>query len=206
MKKFILFGMVFLAALIFYSNVTFSFPHGYPTQETYDSQVDLDTAEATIVINTASISANTTNVAKKANFECDVFKEPETKWHFDWKDNFPKEIQEVIVKNHRADIRTKEGLVIELQNSSISSQQIRERENFYSNMIWILNGNTIAKNLKIGIKLREFNYKIRIFNWKWFHKSWLSAKKPIFVDMGGDTLFLIRIKNENGMGFAKKSR
>lgn len=41
---------------------------------------------------------------------------------------------------HRADIRRDDGLVIELQASSISAEEIAEREAFYGEMVWLLDG------------------------------------------------------------------
>jgi len=122
----------------------------------------------------------------KVDSECDSFGEPETEWHFNWKKQFPNENQEVRMENHRADIRSSEGIIIELQNSSITPEKIREREEFYKDMIWILNGETIAKNI-------EF-YKQR-YKWKWFPESWRCVSKPIYIDLGDIFLYLLDISN-----------
>lgn len=77
------------------------------------------------------------------NSACDSWKEGETEWHRNWKAQFPEEWQEVIItkenEKHIADIQTKDGLIIEFQNSSISRATIREREAFYDDMIWVIN-------------------------------------------------------------------
>jgi hypothetical protein len=84
---------------------------------------------------------------------CDPWIEPETEWHRHWKSQFPKNWQEVVIdlnnERHRADIQTSSGLVLELQNSSISNRTIQERENFYENMIWLINAEIFAKNFSI---------------------------------------------------------
>ena len=49
--------------------------------------------------------------------KCDSWYEPETKWHLDWKSNFPAENQEVILGEHIADVKIK-GRVLEFQNSN----------------------------------------------------------------------------------------
>jgi competence CoiA-like predicted nuclease len=89
----------------------------------------------------------------KKDRNCDPWKEHETEWHRKWKAEFPDDWQEVIVESegerHFADIKTPEGLVIEFQNSSISSSTIRLRENFYDNMIWIVNAGTFKNNFSI---------------------------------------------------------
>ena len=81
---------------------------------------------------------------------CDSWKEHETEWHRNWKAKFPIDQQEVIIKNvyekHIADVLTADGTVIEFQNSSISTDTIRVRENFYGNMIWVVNATTFKGN------------------------------------------------------------
>jgi len=117
--------------------------------------------------------------AHKSNKDCDNWYEPETQWHLEWKNKFPKEQQEVKVGKHRADIKIKD-MVIELQNSNLSPKEIIERENYYKNMIWLLNGRKIAKNLE----LRKKNKSYITFRWKHPPKSWWKAKKPIYLDFG----------------------
>jgi len=129
----------------------------------------------------------------KANKDCDNWYEPESEWHLNWKDEFPKEYQEFVMGNHRADIRTKKRWIIELQNSAISQEEIKEREEYYKRMIWLLNGETLGKNL--NIETRKNNYVT--FKWKYFPKSWFKAEKEVYVDLGNDTLLLIR-KINNG--------
>lgn len=82
---------------------------------------------------------------------CDAWKEGETDWHRAWKNKFPYDWQErIIEKNdekHIADIFTSNGIVIEFQNSTISSSTIAERERFYEKMIWVINAQTFKNNL-----------------------------------------------------------
>ena len=141
--------------------------------------------------------------AHKSNFECDSFGESESDWHIKWKENFPKEHQEVLIQKnkgleiHRADIKTKSGTIIELQNSPISSKQIKKREEFYGEkMIWILNGKTFGKNIIF--------YKQR-FKWKWFPKSWEVSERRIYIDLGKIYLMYLNIVGPTGM-FIKFSK
>jgi competence protein CoiA len=115
----------------------------------------------------------------KKNNECDSFSEGETLWHKNWKELFPKENQEVKIENHFADIKTNEGIVIELQNSPISSEKIEERELFYKQMIWVLNGKTLCK----GLELRHKKGNIFTFRWKHPPKSWWNCVKPLYIDI-----------------------
>jgi len=129
--------------------------------------------------------------AHKVDNQCDNWYEPESDWHFFWKKEFPVENQEVIIEKfgekHIADISLDDGLVIEFQNSFLSSDEILKREKFYGNMFWVLNGNTLGKNF-------YFNPKGDYFTFRWKHppKSWWYAKKPIFIDLNNGFLFIIK--------------
>lgn len=84
---------------------------------------------------------------------CDPWKEHETEWHREWKKNFSAKWREnIIVRNgekHIADIFTDLGLVLELQNSSISTGTILIREDFYNKMIWLINAEQFKDNFVI---------------------------------------------------------
>ncbi|NQT13908.1 MAG: hypothetical protein HQ582_14235 [Planctomycetes bacterium] len=77
---------------------------------------------------------------------CDPWWENETPWHREWKSRFPEEWRECVHhdpetnEKHIADIKTDSGLIIEFQNSPMSLIELRSREKFYGNMIWIVNG------------------------------------------------------------------
>jgi competence CoiA-like predicted nuclease len=68
--------------------------------------------------------------AHKRKNECYHYSNPETKWHRDWKNNFPLEWQEVVLydsetgEKHIADIKTPNGLVVEFQHSSIEKKEV----------------------------------------------------------------------------------
>jgi hypothetical protein len=84
--------------------------------------------------------------------DCDPWSEPESKWHKEWKEYFPAHCREVTMgKNneHRADVRLDNGLVIELQHSSIRPDTIAERERFYGLMIWIFDARRFVENFEI---------------------------------------------------------
>lgn len=96
--------------------------------------------------------------------ECDLWHEPITAWHLEWKNYFQKKNLEVELKDsqnktsHRADIRLDNGLVIEVQNSPIKIEEIEQREKFYGNekgLIWILNGKTLLKKCELSYTYEE---------------------------------------------------
>lgn len=84
--------------------------------------------------------------AHKGRPPCDPWHESETEWHRHWKDNFPVEWQEVphadpaTCEVHIADVKTPHGLAIEFQHSPISQAEMKSREEFYGEMIWIVDG------------------------------------------------------------------
>ncbi len=90
--------------------------------------------------------------AHKSKVSCDLWWENETEWHRAWKNHFPKEWQEYIHtdpvtgEKHIADIKTDKGLVIEFQHSSIKSDEIKSREAFYKNMVWVVDGTRLKKD------------------------------------------------------------
>lgn len=79
--------------------------------------------------------------AHVSRVDCDLWGEPESAWHLNWKSGLPLDWVEVPMaengEKHRADIRLPNGRVIELQHSSISVTEISKRELFYKKMVWI---------------------------------------------------------------------
>lgn len=129
-------------------------------------------------------SVNIWHFAHKVQ-ECDSWYEPESEWHLRWKDYAKPEHCEVIVGKHRADVLGSRGVVVELQNSSISAEKILERERHYGKMVWIVNANDFAKRLNYfhQINLND-RVESRAFFWDHPRKSWFVATKPVFLDLG----------------------
>ncbi len=93
--------------------------------------------------------------AHKSKMECDPWWENETEWHRKWKEHFPENFREIIHhcettgEKHRADIKSDNGIILEIQNSPISLEELRSRENFYKNLVWIVNGEKFQSRFKI---------------------------------------------------------
>lgn len=75
--------------------------------------------------------------AHVAGADCDTFSEPMTAWHREWQETVPEDCREVVLGPHRADILAPLGVVVELQHSTISVEDIEKREAFYDRMIWV---------------------------------------------------------------------
>lgn len=163
----------------------------------------------------------TWHFAHQKDSDCDTWSEGETEWHKTWKDKAPKNCREVTLENHRADIfipfkdrieRTY-GKVIELQNSPISIQEVKERDEFYGIVVWIINCTKIQDHISITQKDNYFT-----FRWRWYKKSFQNAMN-LHLDLGDfynqsemyrtvfperkDTKYILQVKKiyENGRGY-----
>ena len=56
-------------------------------------------------------------------------------------------VQSVDGTRHVADSKTETGLVVEFQHSHLSTVERREREAFYDNLIWIVDGTRLKRDL-----------------------------------------------------------
>lgn len=138
--------------------------------------------------------------------DCDPWSEPESEWHRKWKSHFPPECCEVVIGHHRADVKIS-GTVIEFQNSPISPEEIAERETFYGDMIWVLNGDDFFSRLRFidGAEIKKTwwcrdNNRAAILAFHWSHarKSWAAARRPVFIhfelnDNGTQMEFLFEV-------------
>lgn len=127
-----------------------------------------------------------------ASADCDPWSEPETDWHYNWKLQFPDEWREVTVGDHRADICTPNGVVVEFQKSSISPAEIAERELEYERMAWVFDAREAYANDRLDIRHKG---DFVTFRWKHARKTIAHAKKPVFLHISGDdpgTLLKVR--------------
>jgi len=129
--------------------------------------------------------------------KCDSWWENETPWHREWKSRFPEAFREIVISSvdgvkHRADVRTDYGLVIEFQHSSISIAERRAREAFYKNMIWVIDGTRLKKDVdRFNAALRE-SYVLENSPLKFeiakrkctIIKAWADADVDVFLDFG----------------------
>ena len=86
--------------------------------------------------------------------QCDPWWENETSWHRSWKGLFPEDCREVVHvaaddEIHRADIRTPTGIYVEVQHSAITDAERLSREQFYGNLVWVIDAAPFRKNFDI---------------------------------------------------------
>lgn len=126
--------------------------------------------------------------------ECDSWAEGETEWHLGWKRQVCEAACEVVLDNHRADIRTAGGLVIELQHSPLDPQAIAEREAFYGSMLWLFDAR--AFELSLYPNAAEVS-----FVWRRPRRTLLAVKKPMYWDLGdGFVLYVKGLSTESPLG------
>jgi len=129
--------------------------------------------------------------------------ENETEWHAAWKACVKDECCEVVCgsnSEHRADIKTDE-YVIEIQNSSIPYEAVKERTKFYSEItsrriIWIVNAYKAWRNKHITLE-KSPNSKMLVVTWK-YPKKWAkdicnSTDTHVYLDISPKANNLIRI-------------
>lgn len=134
--------------------------------------------------------------AHKTNEECDSWLWHKTDWHLFWQNLFNKEKQEVIIikgeKKHIADIVSNE-LVIEIQHSAISHEDITLREQFYGNVIWLLDGNNCTYEL---CDMVDYHDDKIVYTLAKIKKSWIQfISKEAYINTG-DVIYKI-IKHIN---------
>jgi competence protein CoiA len=121
--------------------------------------------------------------------ECDEWAESDSEWHRSWQTVVPAERREVIMGRHRADIVTTQGLVVEVQHSNLSVDEIAEREFYYSRMVWIFDAREAVRQERLDLRTKQGsapNY--RTFRWKHPRKSIAACRAQVWLDLGNDLL------------------
>ena len=110
-----------------------------------------------------------------------------------WKDCFPKDWQEIVHVDqltggkHVADVKMPTGLVVEIQHSPISQQELQSRENFYGDMIWIVDARDLSGYFTLGTSRDLATCDPMTYHFQWISKStllkrWSWARKPVYFD------------------------
>jgi competence protein CoiA len=148
--------------------------------------------------------------AHKKIRNCDSWWEPETQWHRGWKEHFPLEWQELVQFDNQtnekyiADIHTNYGLVIEFQHSHIDPTERRQREKFYQNMVWVVDGTRLKRDYPRFLKEKENFYHVRAgifrvdFVEECFPKSWIGTSVPVIFDFYGNE-FSNNVEEKNNL-------
>ena len=127
--------------------------------------------------------------AHRPRTDCDPWHETETIWHLMWKDAFPTDCQEIVQidentgEKHVADVKTPGGVVVEVQHSRISDDELQSREDFYGEMIWIVDARDIiwitSRDL---VSIAPMSYGVKLLTRSTLLKRWWSAQRPVYFD------------------------
>lgn len=123
--------------------------------------------------------------AHESRADCDTWSDGETEWHRWWKSLVVPSAQEVTKGPHRADIVGDGGTVLELQRSPICPAEIRERERFYRDMVWLFDAHDFAKRFILRRKTGKDGNKFVTFRWKHPRSAVIETTMPTFLDLGG---------------------
>lgn len=136
--------------------------------------------------------------AHKGDRDCDSWWENETEWHRQWKAHFPNSWQEVVHtassgEKHRADVKTENGWVLEIQHSYLAPEERESRNAFYGKLVWIINATRRKTDPKqfqkilsgspvivpqYGVRKVAFPDECRLLN------EWASGTSLTFFDFG----------------------
>jgi competence protein CoiA len=124
--------------------------------------------------------------AHEAGKDCDPWSEGESSWHLDWKAKATPSRCEVTIGPHRADIVNRSGTVIEFQHSPLTQDQVREREEFYGDMVWLVDGIDFRGRFHVhngGDACR--------FVWPNARKWMYAIRRPLYLDFRDDAIFFV---------------
>jgi competence protein CoiA len=122
--------------------------------------------------------------------DCDPWAERDTVWHWAWQLTVPEAWREIVVGDHRVDVLASNGTFVELQHSTISVADIRAREAFYGNMIWIFDAVDAYRKERLEIRRRGGKSYVT-FRWKHPRKTLGACRKPVLLDLGNGYLLNI---------------
>lgn len=129
----------------------------------------------------------------------------ESVWHRQWKEAFPVSFREKTFYSeeqachHRADVHTPCGTTIEFQHSPISLEELRSREAFYPNLVWVVDGKKF-KGFKVlkhlpdvdDHKLADYEFS-HTANLTLYRKTDLCNGKPRLLSLGHPELFGLKL-------------
>lgn len=113
--------------------------------------------------------------AHETREDCDSWSESVGPWHLEWQSLVNDLFVEVTIGSHRADVVGNTNVVVELQHSSISPDEIAERESFYGNMIWVFDATERFPCVPSGDRVFFSFSNTRHIDY---------CKQPVFLDCG----------------------
>lgn len=137
----------------------------------------------------------------KVDCECDRWWESETEWHRSWKNNFPKERQEIRHQDavtgewHISDVKTSSNYYLEFQHSFLKPDERQARNKFYGEkLVWVVDGLArkndwpkMERALKSSVEILQGSSLFRLpssVDEVPLFEDWCDCKVPVFFDFG----------------------
>lgn len=140
---------------------------------------------------------------------------PDGVWNLEWKLKFPKTLVEISVQGntekHVADVRTNTGLVLNFQARSLDEKQLKQREVFFGQMLWIFK----ADGWDLELMQNPTRYKTTegrdkklptsdAYGWIKFKSRhsksvYKACKMPVFLDFGDDSLYWLNWQSKSNL-------
>src|SRR5215207_1227674 len=140
----------------------------------------------------------------RAGGECDPWLDVANKmsdFHIGWQELIVRGRREVRMARdgrwHIADIVAADGQIVEVQHSSISVDKIKEREQFYGNMVWIWDTSESYKKGHLELRRSDIELPLDFREFEWGHPWWsigFSKKRSLFDLGNGQLLFVGEIE------------
>lgn len=135
--------------------------------------------------------------------DCDAWGEPETAWHRGWKHSLSEaalegpacSLERTISRDdarHRADVVSPAGIVLELQHSTISPEDIQARERFYARMWWLFDAREAYKADRLRIGDRGDYWA---FQWLHAKKSLTAVHQRLFLQL--DSFYILEVRKKS---------
>lgn len=139
--------------------------------------------------------------AHLAGVDCDTWYEPRTEWHKQWQSVVPAYRREVPLGNHRADVVTADGRIVEFQHSYLSTEDITARESFYrGDLIWIWDAREAYEAERIRVWEKG---DFVTFHWSHPRTTIAACRKVVYLDLGESLLTIHKLNPEKWSGWGK---
>lgn len=129
---------------------------------------------------------------------CDAWWSSESAWHREWKELFPEDWREIVHfdeetgEKHIADVKTSSAVVVEFQRSPITNEEVTSREDFYQNMIWVVDGDRGSCGSSyfwMGLAPEPMSLEPLVHGVHWWSRSrlldkWGAVACPVYIEFG----------------------
>lgn len=128
-------------------------------------------------------------------------------WHGYWLGMVKPAQREQKRGEHRADIVSADGCVVEIQHASMSPTKIAGRELDHGHMVWIWDARELY--LSNRLELLTFDAGVVRFQWRNQRRNLRACRRPVYLDLwelgnsGTRVVLNVETLDENGFGLGR---